>query len=137
MLCDSSEIGLQFLASISDLISQFDSGLQGTGADSRCCCSSRLALRSSTVSPSDLRSRAEISLVDDFTFGSSLVDGFAFRSPQSKAFKVLAKNYLGIKNNELFPQIEGLLKQADITSANVVENLIVDDDNEGFADACL
>ncbi|CAL5325158.1 unnamed protein product [Camellia sinensis] len=54
-----------------------------------------------------------------------------------EAFKFLANNYLGIENHELFPKIEGLLKQTHITPADVAENLIADDDDEGSADACL
>ncbi|KAF5961765.1 hypothetical protein HYC85_002974 [Camellia sinensis] len=54
-----------------------------------------------------------------------------------EAFKFLANNYLGIENHELFPKIEGLLKQTHITPADVAENLIADDDDEGSANACL
>ncbi|KAL7232434.1 hypothetical protein ACSBR2_010456 [Camellia fascicularis] len=54
-----------------------------------------------------------------------------------EAFKVLAKNYLGIENHELFPQIERLLKQTDITPADVAENLITKNADEGSARACL
>ncbi|KAG5527402.1 hypothetical protein RHGRI_028327 [Rhododendron griersonianum] len=41
-----------------------------------------------------------------------------------EAFKVLAKNYLGIEEHELFGRIEGLLKESSVTPADVAENLI-------------
>nr|GMD03553.1 AAA-ATPase ASD, mitochondrial-like [Ipomoea batatas] len=41
-----------------------------------------------------------------------------------EAFKVLAKNYLYIEEHELFPTIERLLGEADMTPADVAENLM-------------
>ncbi|KAH7847887.1 hypothetical protein Vadar_031311 [Vaccinium darrowii] len=41
-----------------------------------------------------------------------------------EAFRILAKNYLGIEEHELFGRIEELLKESSITPADVGENLI-------------
>nr|GMD20443.1 AAA-ATPase ASD, mitochondrial-like [Ipomoea batatas]GME16670.1 AAA-ATPase ASD, mitochondrial-like [Ipomoea batatas] len=41
-----------------------------------------------------------------------------------EAFKVLAKNYLGIETHELFPTVGRLLTDTDMTPADVAENLM-------------
>ncbi|XP_028800865.1 AAA-ATPase At3g28580-like [Neltuma alba] len=41
-----------------------------------------------------------------------------------EAFKVLAKNYLNIESHHLFSRIEGLLKETEMTPADVAENLM-------------
>ncbi|KAG5527399.1 hypothetical protein RHGRI_028324 [Rhododendron griersonianum] len=41
-----------------------------------------------------------------------------------EAFRILAENYLGIEDHELFAKIEGLLEEIDVTPADVAENLI-------------
>ncbi|CAK9157109.1 unnamed protein product [Ilex paraguariensis] len=45
-------------------------------------------------------------------------------------FKVLADNYLGIKDHELFGEIEELIQTAEVTPAEVAEQLLKDDDYE-------
>jgi len=40
------------------------------------------------------------------------------------AFKQLAVNYLGIYDHQLFPQIEGLLEEVEVTPAEVAGELI-------------
>ncbi|KAE9449174.1 hypothetical protein C3L33_18883, partial [Rhododendron williamsianum] len=55
-----------------------------------------------------------------------------------EAFKVLAKNYLGIEEHELFGRIEGLLKESSVTPADVAENLIARrGEGEDCGDDCL
>ncbi|XP_058187392.1 AAA-ATPase ASD, mitochondrial-like isoform X2 [Rhododendron vialii] len=55
-----------------------------------------------------------------------------------EAFKVLAKNYLGIEEHELFGKIEGLLKESSVTPADVAENLIARrGEGEDCGDDCL
>lgn len=41
-----------------------------------------------------------------------------------EAFKVLAKNYMDLESHELFGIISGLLKETNITPADVAEDLI-------------
>ena len=41
-----------------------------------------------------------------------------------RAFKVLAKNYLDVKEHELFGQIAQLLEETDMSPADVAENLM-------------
>ncbi|XP_054800543.1 AAA-ATPase ASD, mitochondrial-like [Prosopis cineraria] len=41
-----------------------------------------------------------------------------------EAFKVLARNYLDIETHDLFPRIEELLKETEMTPADVAENLM-------------
>uniref|UniRef100_A0A0A9D4C7 AAA+ ATPase At3g28540-like C-terminal domain-containing protein n=1 Tax=Arundo donax TaxID=35708 RepID=A0A0A9D4C7_ARUDO len=53
-----------------------------------------------------------------------------------EAFKFLAKTYLGVESHELFGAVGELLREVDMTPADVAENLTpksVDDD----ADSCL
>ncbi|PIA56098.1 hypothetical protein AQUCO_00700449v1 [Aquilegia coerulea] len=45
-------------------------------------------------------------------------------------FKLLASNYLGIQDHQLFGQIEGLLESVEITPAEVAEELMKDDDSQ-------
>jgi chaperone BCS1 len=54
-----------------------------------------------------------------------------------EAFKILAKNYLGIEDHELFAKIEGLLKESCITPADVAENLIARGNGEDSGEECL
>lgn len=49
-----------------------------------------------------------------------------------EGFKVLAKNYLGLEWHDLFPRIESLLAEVEITPADVAENLM-----PGNAEFCL
>ncbi|KAF8010652.1 hypothetical protein BT93_J1336 [Corymbia citriodora subsp. variegata] len=53
-----------------------------------------------------------------------------------EAFKVLARNYLGVESHPLFPTVRRLLEETKMTPADVAENLMpkLDDENE---DACL
>ena len=53
-----------------------------------------------------------------------------------EAFKVLAKNYLDIESHGLFATIDQLLKEANMTPADVAENLMPKS-NEDNADTCL
>ena len=53
-----------------------------------------------------------------------------------EAFKVLAKNYLDVESHDLFPSIERLLGETDMTPADVAENLMPKSDTED-ADECL
>ncbi|XP_062106728.1 AAA-ATPase ASD, mitochondrial-like isoform X1 [Humulus lupulus] len=53
-----------------------------------------------------------------------------------EAFKVLANNYLDVVSHDLFPTIERLLGETDMTPADVTENLMPKSDNED-ADNCL
>uniref|UniRef100_A0A0D9Y1V6 AAA+ ATPase domain-containing protein n=1 Tax=Leersia perrieri TaxID=77586 RepID=A0A0D9Y1V6_9ORYZ len=41
-----------------------------------------------------------------------------------EAFKVLAKNYLGVKEHQLFGEIQSLLEETDMSPADVAENLM-------------
>ncbi|KAI4351565.1 hypothetical protein L6164_005918 [Bauhinia variegata] len=41
-----------------------------------------------------------------------------------EAFKVLAKNYLGVEFHELFPKIEKLLEETNMAPADVAENVM-------------
>ncbi|XP_059446894.1 AAA-ATPase At3g50940-like [Corylus avellana] len=43
-------------------------------------------------------------------------------------FKILASNYLRVKTHSLFAEIEGLLKEAEVTPAEVAEELMKSDD---------
>ncbi|KAH7845264.1 hypothetical protein Vadar_000154 [Vaccinium darrowii] len=55
-----------------------------------------------------------------------------------EAFKILAKNYLGIEDHELFVRIEGLLKESSVTPADVAENLIAGrGKDEDSGEGCL
>ncbi|KAI4347633.1 hypothetical protein L6164_008429 [Bauhinia variegata] len=50
-----------------------------------------------------------------------------------EAFKVLAKNYLDVEYHELFPKIDKLLGEVDMTPADVAENLMpksIDEDEQ-------
>ncbi|KAI9120124.1 hypothetical protein K1719_008772 [Acacia pycnantha] len=50
-----------------------------------------------------------------------------------ESFKVLAKNYLDVESHHLFGRIEGLLKETEMTPADVAENLMpksMEEDNE-------
>lgn len=51
-----------------------------------------------------------------------------------EAFKLLAKNYLGIESHHLFPEIKDLLQECEITPADVAEYLI---SKSGDEDRCL
>lgn len=53
-----------------------------------------------------------------------------------EGFKVLAKNYLGFEEHDLFPRIERLLGEVEITPADVAENLMPKT-VPGNADVCL
>ncbi|PWA67981.1 AAA+ ATPase domain-containing protein [Artemisia annua] len=53
-----------------------------------------------------------------------------------EAFKVLAKNYLNIESHELFATIDQLLKETNMTPADVAENLMPKS-VEDNADTCL
>ncbi|KAI4351559.1 hypothetical protein L6164_005915 [Bauhinia variegata] len=53
-----------------------------------------------------------------------------------EAFKVFAKNYLGVESHELFPKIEELLGETNMTPADVAENLMPKSINED-AQTCL
>lgn len=46
----------------------------------------------------------------------------------SCGFKVLAKNYLGIQHHELFLDVESLIEEAEVTPAEVAEQLMRHDD---------
>ncbi|KAM3686268.1 hypothetical protein ACJW31_11G185500 [Castanea mollissima] len=52
------------------------------------------------------------------------------------AFKVLAKNYLDVESHELFETIDDLLKETEMTPADVAENLMPKSQNED-AETCL
>ncbi|KAI8533823.1 hypothetical protein RHMOL_Rhmol10G0039700 [Rhododendron molle] len=56
-----------------------------------------------------------------------------------EAFRILAENYLGIEDHELFAKIEGLLEEIDVTPADVAENLIArkGKGEEDSGDECL
>lgn len=43
-------------------------------------------------------------------------------------FKLLAANYLGIKEHELFGEIEDLIRTTEITPAEIAEKLLKNDD---------
>ncbi|KAK6150641.1 hypothetical protein DH2020_015573 [Rehmannia glutinosa] len=45
-------------------------------------------------------------------------------------FKLLASNYLGIKEHALFEEIEDLIRKAKVTPAEVAEQLLKDDDHD-------
>ncbi|XP_062106725.1 AAA-ATPase ASD, mitochondrial-like [Humulus lupulus] len=53
-----------------------------------------------------------------------------------EAFKVLARNYLDVESHDLFPTIERLLGETEMTPADVAENLMPKSDEED-ADKCL
>ncbi|CAH9123313.1 unnamed protein product [Cuscuta epithymum] len=53
-----------------------------------------------------------------------------------EAFKVLAKNYLDVETHELFPTIERLLTETEITPADVAESLMPKS-GEGDETTCL
>ena len=53
-----------------------------------------------------------------------------------EAFKVLARNYLDVESHDLFPKIERLLGETDMTPADVAEYLMPKSDTED-ADECL
>ncbi|CAI0398799.1 unnamed protein product [Linum tenue] len=44
-------------------------------------------------------------------------------------FRILAGNYLGVKDHELFDEIEGLVSEAEVTPAEVAEQLMRNDDD--------
>ena len=55
-----------------------------------------------------------------------------------RAFKVLAKNYLDVKEHELFGQIAQLLEETDMSPADVAENLMpMSKKKKRDANACL
>jgi chaperone BCS1 len=56
---------------------------------------------------------------------------------QFGAFKTLAKNYLGVDDHRLFDTIEELLKEVEITPADVAECLMASNRTDRDADACL
>lgn len=43
-------------------------------------------------------------------------------------FKILASNYLNVTNHHLFPQIEDLIAEAEVTPAQVAEELMKSND---------
>ncbi|WCJ20849.1 P-loop containing nucleoside triphosphate hydrolases superfamily protein [Euphorbia peplus] len=47
-----------------------------------------------------------------------------------EAFKVLAKNYLGVESHKMFPEIEELFGEINMTPADVAENLMPKSDEE-------
>ncbi|XP_047311842.1 AAA-ATPase ASD, mitochondrial-like [Impatiens glandulifera] len=53
-----------------------------------------------------------------------------------EAFKILAKNYMGIESHKLFTTIEKKLKEVNMTPADVAENLMPKSE-EDDADSCL
>ncbi|KAL9427413.1 hypothetical protein AB3S75_029575 [Citrus x aurantiifolia] len=53
-----------------------------------------------------------------------------------EAFMVLAKNYLNIESHALFAEINSLLAETNMASADVAENLMPKSDEED-ADSCL
>ncbi|PHT91817.1 hypothetical protein T459_06930 [Capsicum annuum] len=53
-----------------------------------------------------------------------------------KAFKVLAKNYLGIDTHSLFQEIQPLLEEVNMSPCDVAENLIVKN-TSGGTEICL
>ena len=53
-----------------------------------------------------------------------------------ESFKVLARNYLDVESHELFPEVERLLGETDMTPADVAENLMPKSDEED-AETCL
>ena len=54
-----------------------------------------------------------------------------------EAFKVLAKNYLDIDSHNLFPSIERLLGETNMTPADVAENLMPKSITDDLETACL
>ncbi|KAJ8567037.1 hypothetical protein K7X08_019245 [Anisodus acutangulus] len=48
-----------------------------------------------------------------------------------EAFKVLAKNYLDIETHTLFPQIQGLLEEVNMSPCDVAENLMLKNTSGG------
>ncbi|XP_038716257.1 AAA-ATPase ASD, mitochondrial-like [Tripterygium wilfordii] len=54
-----------------------------------------------------------------------------------EAFKVLAKNYLQLESHDLFSRIDELLKDVDMTPADVAEHLMPKKNVKGIADVCL
>ncbi|KAG8049390.1 hypothetical protein GUJ93_ZPchr0009g221 [Zizania palustris] len=55
-----------------------------------------------------------------------------------EAFKVLAKNYLGVEKHELFGEIRQLLEETDVSPADVAENLMpMSKKKKKDPDACL
>ena len=54
-----------------------------------------------------------------------------------EAFKVLAKNYLDIDSHNLFPSIERLLGETNMTPADVAENLMPKSITDDPETACL
>uniref|UniRef100_A0A0E0DNS1 Uncharacterized protein n=1 Tax=Oryza meridionalis TaxID=40149 RepID=A0A0E0DNS1_9ORYZ len=53
-----------------------------------------------------------------------------------ESFKVLAKNYLGVEQHEMFGEIRPLLEEADMSPADVAENLMPRSKTKDV-DACL
>ncbi|EEE53680.1 hypothetical protein OsJ_37019 [Oryza sativa Japonica Group] len=53
-----------------------------------------------------------------------------------ESFKVLAKNYLGVEQHEMFGEIRQLLEEADMSPADVAENLMPRSKTKDV-DACL
>ncbi|KAI3474828.1 hypothetical protein Pfo_030139 [Paulownia fortunei] len=54
-----------------------------------------------------------------------------------EGFKLLAKNYLGIESHHLFPEINSLLQEFEMTPADVAEFLMPKSAEEGSALTCL
>ncbi|KAM0895677.1 hypothetical protein ACQ4PT_023689 [Festuca glaucescens] len=54
-----------------------------------------------------------------------------------EAFRILAKNYLGVDEHPLFDTIKELLQVVEITPADVAECLMASDRTDRDADACL
>jgi len=50
-----------------------------------------------------------------------------------EAFRILASNYLGIQDHELFPEIQDLMEAAQMTPADVTEHLMKRSDNPTLA----
>ncbi|VVB04336.1 unnamed protein product [Arabis nemorensis] len=53
-----------------------------------------------------------------------------------EAFKVLAKNYLGVESHDLYGEIELLVEETNMSPADVAENLMPKSDEE-YVDICL
>ncbi|XVE83856.1 hypothetical protein DITRI_Ditri16bG0121500 [Diplodiscus trichospermus] len=54
-----------------------------------------------------------------------------------EAFKVLARNYLDIDSHPLYEEIRRLLKETDMTPADVAENLMLKSDDDEEDETCL
>ncbi|GMN42397.1 hypothetical protein TIFTF001_011611, partial [Ficus carica] len=53
-----------------------------------------------------------------------------------ETFKALARNYLDVESHHLFPEIERLLGETNISPADVAESIMPKSDEED-ADICL